>query len=511
MGFFKPKHQKINQDYMQQLQKTNIDSIEIFSSFGENVNFIKEFFNHSHDLMTYSFKLKQKECVVFYLETLVDQEKFEQKFFNPIAQSTNDKDKMDRFILDHLPKSINFAEITQKMLLGFSIILIDGEKHVFLIDTASNNERSTDEPTNEKVVRGSHLGFVESIATNLNLIRTRINNHNLFIEYLTLGEITNTKIAIVHIKGIANEEVVKEVQKRLKSISSDMVFSPGYFEEFIEDTTSSPFPQMLNTERPDRVTANLIEGRIALLVDGSPTVLILPINFFSFYQSPDDYNSRAYIGTFIRVLRLCSFILAVTLPALYIAIIGFHFEVLPEELVLTVKGAVENVPYPPLIEALIMELTIELIREAGIRLPSAIGPTIGIVGGLVIGDAIVKAGLVSNTMVVVVATTAIASYVVPSNEMSAAVRLLRFPMMMAAATFGFVGIVFGLMILVIHLCNLESFGSPYFAPIAPFRFKDLKDAIVRVPVWKMNTRPLDHKPVKVLQQSRTRKWKKNEE
>jgi spore germination protein KA len=198
------------------------------------------------------------------------------------------------------------------------------------------------------------------------------------------------------------------------------------------------------------------------------------------------------------------------LPAIYIAIIGFHFEVLPEELVLTVRGAVDKIPYPPLIEALIMELTIELIREAGIRLPSAIGPTISIVGGLVIGDAIVKAGLVSNTMIVVVATTAIASYVVPSNEMSAAVRILRFPMMIAAATFGFVGIVFGVMALLIHLCKLESFGSPYFAPMAPFRWKDLKDSIVRMPVWKMNSRPLDHQPEKVQQQSESRKWEENE-
>ncbi|PRS42534.1 spore germination protein [Bacillus sp. RJGP41] len=509
MGFFKQKHRGINQHNKQQLQNSDSVGTKVFSSIRDNVNYIKDFFYHSHDLMTYQFKFKQKECVVFYFETLVDPDRLDQNFFVPLAQCTND-DIGDSLILDHFPKSIDFHEITKKMLQGFSIIIKDGEQHVLLIDTASTNERSLEEPQNEKVVRGSHLGFVENIATNLNLLRKSIKNQNLFIQYVTLGEISNDRIAIVHMKGIANEEVVKKVQKRIKSISSDMIFSPGYFEEFIEDSTASPFPQMLNTERPDRVTANLIEGRIAIFVDGSPTVLIVPINFFSFYQSPDDYNSRAYIGTFIRVIRLCSFMLAITLPALYIAVIGFHFEILPEELVLAVRGAVDKIPYPPLIEALIMELTIELIREAGIRLPSAIGPSISIVGGLVIGDAIVKAGLVSNTMIVVVATTAIASYVVPSNEMSAAVRLLRFPMMMAAATFGFLGIVFGMMALLIHLCKLESFGSPYFAPIAPFRWKDLKDSIVRMPVWKMNSRPLDHQPEKVQQHSESRKWEENE-
>jgi len=506
MGFFKQNHRGIIQHY-KQLQNSNISGTKVFPSFGENVNFIIEFFNNSHDLMTYPFMFKQKECMVLYLETLVDQDKLEQKFFIPLSQRENNIEKRKSFTLEHFPNSINFSEITSKMLQGFAIVIMDGEKHVLLIDTGLSNDRGTEEPNNEKVVRGSHLGFVENIAINLNLIRTRIKNQNLFIEYQTIGEITNTKIAIVHLKGIANEDVLKNVQNRIKNISSDMIFGPGYFEEFIEDSTVSPFPQMLSTERPDRVIANLIEGRIALFVDGSPTVLIVPINFFSFYQSPDDYNSRAYIGTFIQVIRLLSFIIAVSLPGLYIAVIGFHFEVLPEELVLTVKGAVEKVPYPPLIEAIIMELTIELIREAGIRLPSAIGTTIGIVGGLVIGDAIVKAGLVSNTMIIVVATTAISSYVVPSNEMSAAVRLLRFPIMIAAATFGFVGIAFSFMALFIHLCQLESFGSPYLAPIAPFRFKDIKDSIVRLPLWKLNNRPLDHQPKKVNQQSSSRKWK----
>lgn len=506
MGFFKKQHSRFQYHNEKPVKSSESDNQIIFPNIEDNAHFLEDYFYHSQDLQTSRFTLKQKKCVVLYFETLVDMDKLEQKFFVPLAGCI-DNNNMESFTFEHFQKTSYFDEITNKMLNGFSIILIDGEKNAFLVDTALTNERTTDEPQNEKVVRGPHQGFVENININLNLLRKRIEDRNLVVQYITHG-IKKNAIAIVYMKDIANEEIVNEVQRRIKSISTDVTFSSGYIEEFIEDATSSPFPQLLNTERPDRVSANLIEGRIAIFMDGTPTVLIAPINFFSFYQSPDDYNSRAYIGTFIRLIRLFSFLIAITLPAIYIAVIGFHFEIMPEKLVVTVKGSVDNIPYPPLIEALLMELTIELIREAGIRLPSAIGPTISIVGGLVIGDAIVKAGLISNTMIVIVATTAIASYVVPSNEMSSTVRLLRFPMMIAAATFGFVGIVLGLMTLLIHLCKLESFGAPYLAPIAPFRWQDLKDSIIRAPLWKMKNRPLDSHPKEMKQQSSAKELKK---
>lgn len=484
MRYFKRKIHLVNYRESIKVKKTELPFTRVSTSLLENVNHIEKLFSHSHDLKNFQFNLTEKKCVVLYFETLVDMEKLEKKLFTPISKHKN-QNEFIKDIPEPLTKLDNFEEVTEKLLNGFSIFYVDGEQYVYCIDVASRYERTTDEPENEKVIRGSHQGFVENLTTNLNLIRKRIEHKDLLVKYLTLGNKTKTKVAILYMKGIANEEVVNEVQRRLMSIDTDMIFNTGFIEEFIEDSHTSLFPQMLNTERPDRVTANLMEGRISLLSDGVPTALILPVTFFSFYQSPDDYGSRAYFGSFIRIIRLISFLIAITLPAIYIAVIGFHFEVLPEELIITVKSSVEKIPYPTLIEALIMELTIELIRESGIRLPGAIGPTIGIVGGLVIGDAVVRAGLVSNTMIVIVAITAIASYVVPSNEMGVAIRLIRFPMMIAAATFGFVGIVFGLMILLIHLCKLESFGTPYFAPVAPFHWKDLKDSIVRLPVWKL--------------------------
>lgn len=497
-----------NQDNKHMQQSESITP-PIFPSISENVTYIEDFFLQSQDLKTQRFMFKQQECIAIYFETLVDQDKLEQKLFRPLSNST-DENNVGQFILGHFPDTSDFDQITRKLMNGFAVIYIEGDQHFFLIDSAASYVRSTDEPLNEKVVRGSHQGFVESLNINLNLIRNKIEDQHLYIQYATLGQKTNTKIAIAYMKGIANEDVVKETLRRINSISTDMLFSSGSLEEYLEDSSSSPFPQMLNTERPDRVEANLMEGRIAIFTEGTPTVLIIPVNFFSFYQSPDDYNSRAYAGTFIRAIRLFSFIVAVTLPAIYIAVVGFHFEILPYQLALTIQGSIEKIPYPPLIEAFIMELTIELIREAGIRLPSAIGPTISIVGGLVIGDAIVKAGLVSNTMIVVVAMTAVASYVVPSNEMSSAIRLLRFPMMLAAAFLGFVGIVMGLMTLLIHLCKLESFGSAYFSPIAPFNWKGLKDAIVRIPVWQMENKSLDPQPEHIEQQSSPREQEQHD-
>ncbi|WP_042351334.1 spore germination protein [Bacillus massiliigorillae] len=455
---------------------------------------VESHFLHSEDVKTTSFKYQEKKGMVYYFETMIDKEKLEQRFLIPIIKEEHQPD-LTQSTFSYLSTTTSFTDMTTKMLNGFAIIYIEGDQQVYVMDVALNNVRSTDEPQSEKVIRGSHQGFVENLPTNLNLLRSRYEQGNLVVKYFSHKEKQN-KIAIVFMNDFVDQKVVRAIEDRITTVSEKMIFGSGTIEEMIENTSMSPFPQMLNTERPDRVMSYLMEGKVAILLDGTPTALIMPITFFSFYQSPDDYNSRAYIGTFLRVLRLISFLIAITLPAIYIAVIGFHFEVMPEELVVTVKGSIDNVPYPPLIEAMLMELTIELIREAGIRLPSAIGPTISIVGGLVIGDAIVKAGLVSNTMIVIVATTAIASYVVPSNEMSSTVRLTRFPMMVAAATFGFVGIVFGLMALLIHLCKLESFGTPYFTPIAPFRWKSIKDTLIRMPIWMLKTTPSDPKEPK---------------
>ncbi|CAM4069671.1 spore germination protein [Mesobacillus thioparans] len=444
-----------------------------------------------------------------FLETLVSPDKFKELLLIPLLledfQITRDELKS----LNGAPVDTHKDMVSGILNGGYILFLCDRDE-TWLFTFPKDNQRAIQEPINEAVVRGSHDGFVEKLETNISQLRLRIKNPELTVNYHELGDKTKTKVAVIFMKGISDENIVEEVERRLSYISTDMVLSPGYIEEFIEDDPFSLFPQILNTERPDRTVANLMEGRIIIIGDGSPTALILPITFFAFYQSSDDYNSRWIPSSFVRLLRYVSFLIAITLPAFYIAIIAFHLEVIPHELIIPLKGSVEGIPYPPLLEAFFMEITIELIREAGIRLPRPIGQTIGIVGGLVIGDAVVSAGLISNIMIVIVAVTAISAFVVPSNEMSTTVRLIRFPLMVAASILGFVGLTFGLIFVFIKLCKLESFGVPYFSPLAPLQVRDLKDTFLRLPLWKMDKRPRNSLAVNIRRQQDTRGWKKNE-
>ncbi|MGA9174209.1 MAG: spore germination protein, partial [Thermoactinomyces sp.] len=313
-----------------------------------------------------------------------------------------------------------------------------------------------------------------------------------------------------YMQHLANPELIEKVDQRLRAISTDTILSPGFIQEYIEDHPFSPFPQALNTERPDRTMANLMEGRVAIFSEADPTALIIPTTLFAFYQTPDDYHSRWIVGSFVRLIRFSAFLIAFILPAFYITVVSFQPEILPVNLGYSIQSTLQTIPFPPVMEALLMELTMELIREAGIRLPSPVGQTIGIVGGLVIGDAVVKAGFISYTMIIVVALTSIASFVVPSNDMSTSIRVLRFPLMISAALFGIIGILFGVMAIIIHLCKLNSFGTPYLSPIIPLRIRDLKDTLIRFPVWKLNERAQDPHP-QVLNQERTsREWEQNE-
>jgi spore germination protein KA len=482
--------------------------VGVFTSIDENISFIKNIFSCSDDLIIKEFNVRNKRGILVFLNTMTDSDKIQNNILSPVLEANGDQ--LESVLKSKFLKSDNLIKAKEELLNGSCIILFDRDQEFYRLEVAISKDRAVIEPNNEQVIKGSHEGFIENLLINLHLIRKSIRTPDLIMEHLSVGEHIQSKLTMVYMKDLANKEIIKEFKRRIDYISMDHIPSIGSLQELIEDSTWSPFPQILSTERVDRVIGHLNEGRVAIFMEGSPSCLLIPVTFFAFFHSPDDYNSRWMIGTFIRSMRLMSIAIAVNLPAIYIAVIGFHFEVLPDDLVLPVVSSIRNIPFPPLIEALVMELTIELIREAGVRLPARIGQTIGIVGGLVIGDAVVRAGLVSNTMIVVVAITAVAAYSIPSTEMSDAVRFLRFPLMILASTFGFVGIVFGFMFTLAHLCRLESFGTPYFAPWAPFRLKDLKDTFIRLPLWKFNTRPLDSNPKMLRKQSLSRGWKTNE-
>ncbi|EIT84541.1 GerA spore germination protein [Fictibacillus macauensis ZFHKF-1] len=483
--------------------------IPVSTSLEKNVTYFENKFSHTADLMIRDLRYNGKPGKLLYLSSLTDEAKVQTFVIEPLLLMPTSSIE-DATPVITIQKKCNLVDGEQALTDGYCILFTEEEAFFYTLDTYSPVKRSIEEPGNEQVIRGSHEGFIEHMKTNIHLIRKRINHHSLTIRNFVVGELSNTKISMVYIDGLANQTLIDEVEKRIKAIHVDSVLTPGNIEEFIEDTALSPFPQLLNTERPDRVVGNLLEGRIGILMEGSPTVLVAPVTFFTFYQSPDDYNTRSMVGSFFRLIRVASFIIAILVPAFYISLISFHFEVIPIDMIFAVQAGLINVPFPPFIEAVFMQLTLELLKEAGTRLPRPIAPTIGIVGGLVIGNAVVQANLVSNIMIVVIGITAIASFAVPSNEMSTALRILGFPFMIAAATFGFLGIVFALMLLFMHLSKLESFGTPYFSPFAPFQWRDVKDTIIRLPSWLMNKRPKGPHPKQANQQTTTRGWRRGQ-
>ncbi|NPV80271.1 MAG: spore germination protein [Firmicutes bacterium] len=380
-------------------------------------------------------------------------------------------------------------EFINHVTCGDCGVLVDGITRGLVCDTRAWEHRGVEEPTTESTIRGSKEGFVESLRTNTSLLRRRIKDPRLWIEELKIGRISKTDVAIAYISGLANDRIVQEVRNRLTRIDVDSIQESGHLEEFIEDAPFSPFPTLLRTERPDRVTGALLEGRIALLTDGTPFALIIPATFTMFLTAPEDYYERYFIGSAVRFLRISSFFISLTLPSLYVAVTTFHQEMLPTPLILSIASQREGIPFPAAIEALIMELIFEVLREAGVRLPRLVGPAVSIIGGLVLGEAAMRAGLASPAMVMVVAFTGIASFATPVFSLAIGVRLLRFPLVVLAGAFGLFGVVAGMFALLIHLAALRSFGVPFLEPLAPIVLSDLKDALIRVPWWALGTRP----------------------
>lgn len=398
-------------------------------------------------------------------------------------------------------KKVNTVEAVFSGLFGGSaIVLIEGCNQALAMNVSGGEQRGVEETTTQTVIRGPKEGFNENLRTNLSLVRRRIKSPKLASKVLQLGEVTQTEVAMIYLDGIARKEIVDEVHNRLSRIETDAILDSGYIEEYIQDSTYSPFPTAINTERPDVVVGALLEGKIAVMVDGTPFVLIAPAMFTRFFQSSEDYYQRADISSFLRIIRFVAFFLSMLLPALYISITTFHQEMLPTPLLISLAAQREGVPFPAFIEAILMELTFEVLREAGVRMPRAIGPAISIVGALVLGQAAVQAGLVSAAMVIVVSFTAISNFVVPYISMSISARLIRFAMMILGGSFGLFGIMSGMMLVLIHLEGLRSFGVPYMSPFSPLRLSELKDVVIRAPQWAMIHRPSTSNPANTKRQ-----------
>ncbi|WP_238455562.1 spore germination protein [Desulfolucanica intricata] len=490
-------------------QKTSADSSQnlyLDTDIESNLKYLKEIFQGCSDVVFREFLFAQKEqikLVLIYIDGMTSKSQVSDQIMRALALEVPmaaDKDlitktnalhfiKMRGLCVHQVNETQKVEDVVDAVLSGDTVLLVDGHATALINGSRGWESRSIEESPTEGVVRGPRESFVETIRTNTSLIRRKIKSPSLKIEMLKLGEVTKTDIALVYIKGIVNEGLVKEVKKRISGIKIDGVLESGYIEELIADSPYSPFPTVSHTERPDRVAAYLLEGRVAILVDGTPIVLLVPSFFVETIQTPDDYYERSPIVAPVRLLRLFALVIVLTLPSLYIAIVSYHQEMLPTPLLLSIAAQREAVPFPVFVETLLMEVAFEIIREAGIRLPRSVGQAVSIVAALIVGEAAVRAGMVAASTVIVVALTAMTSFTVYYYA-SMSLRLLRFPMMGLAASLGLFGLIVGIIVIVVHLASLRSFGVPYLAPFAPVIPGDLKDTLVRVPWWSMRRRPL---------------------
>lgn len=472
----------------------------IIPSYNDVLRALNENFSDCPDIIMRKVYLKDEvEGYFIFIEGLVNFDLVQRDFISHILSMSSeelcDENKVRTLPVSNIGFYYDIPSIVDKVLSGEFVFIFNGMRFAVSCILREFEKRAIEEPIVEKNIKGAHEGFVETLNINIAILRRKIKNNNLKFKLLRVGTSSNQMLAIAYIQGIANQDILNDLYNKIKNIDFDGMIGTGYIEQLISTSPNSPFPQFLSTERPDKVMAMLLEGRFAIMIDGSPVSSIAPVSMFSFLQAPDDYNSNWIFGSFTGLLRELAMLLALFLPGIYIALTSFHYYMVPLRLLIPLAESRERVPFPPYIEALIMELTIELIREASIRLPSYIVSAIGIIGGIIIGEAAVRAGLVSVLMIIVVAITAIASYTPPISDMGFAIRFFRFIVMIASATFGLIGILICLVLLIIHLLSLESLGQPYFSPIVPFKFKDLKNVFIRLPLKYMKKRPDQAKPI----------------
>ncbi|PFU21975.1 spore germination protein [Bacillus cereus] len=492
---------------IQELESANMllqndQECELKQSVSANEEALKQVFENCSDIVFRPIIINsQTKILLIYIDGLTDTKIVEQVVLKPMMfegmpGGLKGFDSVGEIIQNQLiavsqVKTVSkLREVIEGVLKANIVILTDGESQALIADLKGFEKRSIEEPAAEISVRGPRDGFTETLRVNTSLIRRRIRSQKLKMEPYSIGELSQTDVVIAYIEGIAPDSVLDEVRQRIQRIQIDGVLESAFIEEFIEDQPFSPFPQIQNTERPDAVCASLLEGKVAILVDNTPFVLIVPMTFWTGLQAAEDYYERSIYTTFIRWIRLVLINISLFLPSLYVAITTFHPKLIPTNLLISIAAAREGIPFPAVIEALMMEFLFEGLREAGVRLPKPVGSAVSIVGALVIGQAAVQAGIISAPLVIVVATTGIASFAFPRYNLGTAYRMLRFPMLLLAGILGLYGIAISTLAILIHVTNIRSFGIPYLSPVAPQTPRDLKDVLLRTPRWNMTHRPI---------------------
>lgn len=514
---------------------TNSDKIEnIYSQIDANLKYIKTKYNTliNSDIITREFTLntgsKEYKAFILYIDGMVDSQilndfvlkplMLKNKFCNNetskiIVQKVK-KSNIANFIQDclipqnNIKQQSSFKDIFSGVNSGNCALFVDTLSVGFDIDVKGFKQRSISKPENEIVIKGPHEAFVENIRTNTTLLRRFTNNENLIIENTKVGKITQTNCAICYIKDIANDALVAETKYRLNNLEIDSLLSAGELEQLLTDTNSLGVPKILVSERPDYAVKSLLQGRVIILINGSPYALILPAILIDFLTSPEDTNLKPQFANFLKVVRIISSFFALLLPGLYIAITNFHREIIPTELLFSILSSRQSVPFPIIVEILIMEISFEIIREAGLRVPSPIGPTLGIVGALVLGQAAVSAAIVSPILIIIVAITGMSSFAIPDFTFSFHLRFFRFVFILLGFLAGFLGIGMGLFIYISSLCDLETFGVSYTIPYAP-AVNSKNNGFMLSPIWKSEDRATYLATKKEKKQNKiSMKWRK---
>ncbi|MFZ5828349.1 MAG: spore germination protein [Bacillota bacterium] len=457
----------------------------------------------SDDFRTREFRLggpTGPRLLLFYFDGMIDEQAIDERVIKPLMQqgqvaagSVQDAALIIEESVSsraNVKRTRSYDSAIEAMLDADALVFIENCADFLIIDVTGFPSRSVDKPETEHSVRGSREGFNELIVTNWCLIRRRVKHDNLRIKLLRVGRRSRTRVAVCFIEGVANPAVVQEVRRRVEAIPVDGLQGTQMLEEFLTDHPFSPFPLIRSTERPDEAARQLLGGKVVILVDNVPFCLAVPSTLMDFYQTMDDYNFSPWGSSMVRVMRFLGWLLAIFLPSVYIAVIAVNPEMMPGELAITIAGAREGLPFPPIVEVVIIEILIELIREAALRLPQPLGTTIGVVGGIVVGEAIVQAGLISPLMIIFAATNMLASFTTPTLDIGFTWRILKWVLIALANAFGLVGVVVGWVAILGHMAALSSFGVPYLSPISPLRLPDLGDTIVRLPFWKLKTRPM---------------------
>lgn len=461
----------------------NLTVNELIDQMHKSVDFLR---------FTCSTEDGRKKIWVNYYYTLIDTDFLHRDILQTITTRpwNSLEDLKDLLPIEIVTISKDSNEIREKLLSGFMYLQIHEHDQIgLLVRSEFIQARAVSLPEVEFSVIGPKESFVENIDSNLNLIRRRLKTPMLTVEQQQLGTVSRTKIAIIYIDGITNKDNVMTVKERLSEVQYDHINDSSYISQLISDNENTIFPLLLDTERPDRVTSALVEGKVVIMVDGSPHGLIGPTTLVEFFSSFEDYYLSYWLSSFFRLIRLFGVAFSILVTPVYVAVLTYHYELIPKDLLSTLISSRREVPLPPILEAIFLELTIELLREAGARLPTKVGQTIGIVGGIVIGTASVEAGLTSNVLLIIVALAALASFTTPVYKMGNTIRLLRFPFLLFAELWGLLGIVFCFCILATHLLRLTSLNKPYLEPIYPPRVQDMKDALLRFPFSFQTKRP----------------------